>query len=63
MAAEPGPGPAGARADGNSPGDAGALTDRAWLAALPDELAAQRRIMAGLVVRCEAWPLVRYIRF
>ncbi len=32
---------------------------RAWLAALPDELAAQRRVMAGLVDRCEAWPLVR----
>jgi hypothetical protein len=31
---------------------------RAWLAALPDELAAQRRVMAGLVDRCAAWPLV-----
>jgi hypothetical protein len=34
-----------------------ALAGRAWLAALPDELAAQRRVMAGLVDRCEAWPL------
>src|SRR5215469_16692766 len=31
---------------------------RAWLAALPDELAPQRRVMAGLVDRCAAWPLV-----
>jgi hypothetical protein len=38
---------------------AGALTGRAWLAALPDELAAQRRVMAGLVDRCETWPSVR----
>ena len=30
----------------------------AWLAALPGELAAQRRVMAGLVDRCAAWPLV-----
>jgi len=48
MAAEPGSGPF----------DAGTLADRAWLAALPDELAAQRRVMAGLADRCEAWPLV-----
>jgi hypothetical protein len=33
------------------------LTGRAWLAALPDELATQQRIMTGLVDRCEAWPL------
>jgi hypothetical protein len=59
MAAEPGPGPAATRADGNSPGDGDALTGRAWLAALPGELAAQRRVMAGLVDRCEAWPSVR----
>ena len=36
---------------------AGALAGRAWLAALPDELAAQRHVMSGLVDRCEAWPL------
>ncbi|MFZ0165057.1 MAG: hypothetical protein WAL12_15865, partial [Trebonia sp.] len=30
---------------------------RAWLAALPEELAAQRRVLTGLVDRCEAWPL------
>jgi hypothetical protein len=39
------------------PGDTATLAGRAWLAALPDELAAQRRVMAGLVDRCEAWPL------
>jgi hypothetical protein len=59
MAAEPGLGPAADRADGNSPGDADALVGRAWLATLPGELAAQRRVMVGLVDRCEAWPLVR----
>src|ERR1700735_395536 len=36
----------------------GALPGRAWLAALPDELAAQRRVMARLADRCESWPLV-----
>ena len=41
MAAEPGSGPF----------DAGTLAGRAWLAALPDELAAQRRVMAGLAAR------------
>jgi hypothetical protein len=30
---------------------------RAWLASLPGELARQRRVMAGLADRCEAWPL------
>jgi hypothetical protein len=34
-----------------------ALTGHAWLAALPDDLAAQRRLMAGLAERCAAWPL------
>jgi len=33
-------------------GDSG----RAWLAALPGELEAQRRVMTGLVDRCETWP-------
>jgi hypothetical protein len=33
------------------------LAGRAWLAALPSELAAQRRVMAGLADRCETWPL------
>src|SRR5215468_7330 len=47
---------------GQESGDAGAagasaLAGRAWLAALPDELAAQRHVMSGLVDRCEAWPL------
>ncbi len=57
MAAGPGPESPGGRAYGSSPIDAGALAGRAWLAALPDELAAQRRVMAGLVDLCEAWPL------
>jgi hypothetical protein len=39
------------------PGHTEALAGRDWLAALPDELAAQRRVMTGLVDRCEAWPL------
>jgi hypothetical protein len=52
MAAGPGPEP-----DRSVPVDVGVLTGRAWLAALPDELAAQRRVMAGLVDRCEGWPL------
>lgn len=34
------------------------LTGRAWLAALPGELAGQRRAMTALLGRCEAWPLV-----
>ncbi|HEY0936904.1 MAG TPA: hypothetical protein VGD91_24610, partial [Trebonia sp.] len=36
---------------------AGVLSGRAWLAVLPAELAGQRRVMAGLTERCEAWPL------
>ena len=39
------------------PAGGAALVGRAWLAALPDELAAQRRLMAGLAERCAAWPL------
>jgi hypothetical protein len=57
MAAGPGPEFPDTRAGGSGPFDAKALADRAWLAALPDELGAQRRIMAGLAGRCEAWPL------
>src|SRR5215471_16667092 len=57
VAAGPGPESPSARADGSGPVDAGALAGRAWLAALPDELAAQRHVMCGLVDRCEAWPL------
>src|ERR1039458_2315692 len=34
------------------------LAGRAWLAALPGELAAQRHVMAGLIAFCEATPLV-----
>jgi hypothetical protein len=33
------------------------MEGRAWLEALPEELAAQRRVLTGLVDRCEAWPL------
>jgi hypothetical protein len=33
------------------------MEGRAWLAALPEELAAQRRVLTGLVDLCEAWPL------
>jgi hypothetical protein len=33
------------------------MEGRAWLAALPEELAAQRRVLTGLVDRGEAWPL------
>jgi len=33
------------------------MEGRAWLAALPEELAAQRRVLTALVERCEAWPL------
>src|SRR5215472_15168349 len=58
VAADLGPESAGARADGSSPGEASAPIGHAWLAALPDELAAQRRVMARLVDRCVAWPLV-----
>jgi len=59
MAAEPRPGTIADQPDGTRPGAAGALTGRAWLAALPGELAAQRRVMAGLVDRCQSWPSVR----
>lgn len=58
MAADLGPESAGARADGSSQGEAGPPSGHAWLAALPDELAAQRRVMARLVDRCKAWPSV-----
>jgi hypothetical protein len=57
MVADLGPEASGARADGSDHGAAGALVGRAWLAGLPDELAAQRRVMTRLVDRCEAWPL------
>jgi hypothetical protein len=50
--------PTGARADGNGTSEAGVLSGRAWLEALPDELASQRRVMSGLFDRCETWPLV-----
>jgi hypothetical protein len=33
------------------------MEGRAWLAALPEELTAQRRVLTGLVDRCETWPL------
>ncbi|HUC24489.1 MAG TPA: hypothetical protein VMA73_17405 [Streptosporangiaceae bacterium] len=34
------------------------MEGRAWLAALPEELSGQRRVLTRLVDRCEAWPLV-----
>jgi hypothetical protein len=43
---------------GDGSAAAGVLTGRAWLAALPEELAAQRRVMARLADLCETWPLV-----
>jgi hypothetical protein len=46
----------GVMADEKIPGSAGPEPGRGWLAALPAELAAQQRVMAGLVDRCEAWP-------
>ena len=33
------------------------MEGRTWLAALPEELTAQRRVLTRLVDRCEAWPL------
>jgi hypothetical protein len=49
----------GRSAAAKTPADAGAQAGRAWLAALPDELAAQRRVLTGLTDRCEAWALAR----
>jgi hypothetical protein len=57
MSAAPGPDSASAGL-GSSTGDTGAMTGRAWLGALPGELAAQRRVMAGLIEFCEVTPLV-----
>lgn len=42
---------------GNGPAEAAALDGRAWLAALPDQLAAQRRVLTNLADHCENWPL------
>jgi len=47
----------GPESRGGSTPDGRELEGRAWLAALPGELAPQRRVMAGLVDRCEAWPV------
>ena len=58
MAAELGAGHADVRPDGDRSGDSGGRSGRAWLAALPGELAAQRRVMARLLDRCAGWPLV-----
>jgi len=41
---------------GSASGDA--LTGEAWLAALPEELAPQRRVMTRLADLCESWPQV-----
>jgi hypothetical protein len=58
MAAGPGPEFPATRADDSGPSDACTVAGGAWLAALPAELAAQRRVIAGLADRCETWPLV-----
>jgi hypothetical protein len=58
MAAELETGHADVWPDGDRPGGSGGRFGRAWLAALPGELAAQRRVMAGLLDHCAAWPLV-----
>jgi hypothetical protein len=50
-------GPGAGIPDRGTPAGAGALAGRAWLAVLPDELAAQRRVMTALADRCEAWRL------
>jgi hypothetical protein len=42
------------RTDGHSGGSPAAAGGRSWLAALPDELSAQRRLMAGLLDYSEA---------
>lgn len=44
--------------DGPGPGPGAPGRGRTWLAALPDELAVQRRVLSVLVDRCEGWPLV-----
>jgi hypothetical protein len=54
--ADPDPGAAGL--GHSSAGADGTTAGRAWLAALPDELAPQRLVMAGLIEFCEATPLV-----
>ena len=54
MAAELGP----ERTGGQDARPGHALAGRPWLAALPDELTAQRHVMTGLVEWCETWPLV-----
>ena len=39
-----------------APASRAPVSGRAWLAALPDELGPQRRVIAALADRCEAWP-------
>jgi hypothetical protein len=58
MSAPAGPGSAGAGPGDSGTSHTGALDGRAWLAALPGELAAQRQVMAGLIEFCEVTPLV-----
>jgi hypothetical protein len=52
------PGSATSPDDGGSGVITGAADGRAWLAALPGELRAQRQLMAGLLDYCEATPSV-----
>ena len=58
MSAAAGPDSAGAGLGSSNTRNTGATTGRAWLAALPGELAAQRRVMAGLIEFCEVTPPV-----
>lgn len=48
----------GVTVHGSSAAGGGTATGRRWLAALSDELSAQRHIMADLIEFCEATPLV-----
>jgi hypothetical protein len=57
MAADQAPGRASVEAAGSRSAVGSALTGQAWLAAMPAELAAQQRVIGGLVDRCEEWPL------
>jgi hypothetical protein len=45
--------------DDDSNGSTAAAGGRAWLTALPDDLSAQRRLMAGLLDYCETTPSAR----
>ena len=50
------PDPGTGLSDDDADGSTAAAGGRAWLTALPDDLSAQRRLMAGLLDYCEATP-------